>query len=63
MGHPYIASLWLGSLVWALAPKRGFCVVARLGYVLPSFDQASEYRITKGSKNLLLFYAPILVFE
>ncbi len=56
MGHPYIASLWLGSLAWGARAEKGFVRRSSAwSFVLPIFDKASEYKITKGSKDLLLF--------
>jgi len=51
VGHPYIASLWLGFL--ALKRSRLNGVLRRslaLFCLLPSYFQASENRLTKGSK-------------
>ena len=52
MGHPYIASLWLGSLALGRSRLKGFmrCSLA-LFCVLPSYDQASENWLTKGFKG------------
>ncbi len=62
--HPYIASLWLGSL--ALRRLRLNRVLHRslaLFCLLPSYFQAFANRLTKGSKGPFVIYAPILVFE
>ena len=62
------ASLYSLSVAWvssfeALAPKRVFA--SQLGLVLCVTKLRSSFcnQLTKGSKNILLFYAPILVFE
>jgi len=52
VGHPYIASLWLGSL--SLKRSRLKWVLRRslaLFCLLPIYFQASENRLTKGSKG------------
>ena len=52
MGHPYIASLWLGSLALGRSRLKGFVRrISALSCVLPSYNQASECGITKGSKT------------
>ncbi len=58
MGHPYIASLWLGSLALKRLHLKGVlrCSLA----LLPSYYQASENRLTMGSKGPFVI---ILVFE
>jgi len=51
-GHPYIASLWLGSLVlWRSRLKGVLRRSLALFCVLPSYYQASENWLTKGFKG------------
>jgi len=60
VGKPYIASLWLGSLALKRSRLKG--VLHRslaLFCLLPSYFQASENWLTKGSKGPFV----ILVFE
>jgi len=65
VGHPYIASLWLGFLFGKRSRFKGFLRHSlALFCSLPSYFQASEKSVNLGvSKVSLLFYVPILVFE
>jgi len=56
VGHPYIASLWLGSLMLKRSHLKGVlhCSLA-LFCVLPSYYQASENRLTKGFKRIFCY--------
>jgi len=52
VGHPYIASLWLGSLALKRLLLKGVLRHSlALFCVLPSYYQASENQLTKGFKG------------
>ncbi len=65
VGHPYIASLWLGfSICEALAPKRVLHRSLALFCLLPGYFQAFENSVNKGgSKVPLLFTRPCRVWR
>ncbi len=65
MGHPYIASLWLGFQFVKNVPKRVLCHSLALFCLLPGYFQAFGFWLTKGFKVpfVILHAAPILVFE
>jgi hypothetical protein len=57
VGHPYIASLWLGSLALKRLCLKGVLRLSlALFCVLPSNYQASESQLTKGFKRTLCYF-------
>ncbi len=57
MGHPYITSLWLGSLALKCLSLNGVlhCSLALL-CLLPSYFQAFEKSVNKGFKRSLCYF-------
>ncbi len=57
VGHPYIASLWIGSLALKLSSlKEVLCRSSALFCLLPSYHQASENWLAKGSKGPFVIF-------